>query len=114
MNIEVYLQKIIDVYGYREGRFGVELEDGTRLDFDKGFADFGWHRINDDLVVPFKGKSDVEGFLRTDSNKQLLGENGDPIEGLYVIGDLTDDWKQVDIAWAHAKTAVLHIWTTYL
>ena len=50
----------------------------------------------------------------TDDDSQLLTSTGKPIEGLYVVGDLTNDWKQVDIAWAHAKTAILHLWTTCL
>ncbi|MCH8022723.1 MAG: NAD(P)/FAD-dependent oxidoreductase [Thaumarchaeota archaeon] len=114
MKIKVYESRIVDLYGLREKKFGVVLSDGSRIDFDKGFADFGWYRINKELVESFEPKSDVEGFLMTDGDKQLLNSEGEPVEGLYVVGDLTNDWKQVDIAWAHAKTAVLHLWKTYV
>jgi len=114
MEIPIYESRIADLYGLREKRFGLVLSDGRKIDFDKGFAAFGWYKINKDLVESFKPKSDVEGFLMTDDDRQLLTSKGKPIEGLYVVGDLTNDWKQVDIAWAHAKTAVLHLWKTYL
>ena len=58
---------------------------------------------------------DPEGFVVTDEDCRALAEaTGEPIPGLYCIGDLRNGWNQIPEAWATAERAVIHAWASYL
>lgn len=86
----------------------VHLLGGATARFDVGLLSLGVHRVNSGLARMVGAATTPDGFVKTDGNCEVLGEDGARIEGLFAIGDLrADQWKQVVIAWGDAETAVL-------
>jgi len=98
----------------REHRFGVRFADGSHRSYERGFSALDWYDRHDALPRALGCGFDHEGFVRVDDDCRALSEDGAPIPGLYVIGDLKSGWNQIPEAWASAERAILHAWAQYL
>jgi thioredoxin reductase (NADPH) len=99
----------------REKRFGVRFADGSHRSYDRGFSALGWHDLHSEIPRSLGCRFDPEGFVVTDEDcRALSADTGEPIPGLYCVGDLRNGWNQVPEAWATAERAVIHAWANYL
>lgn len=99
----------------REKRFGVQFADGTHRSYDKGFSALGWYRMNQEIPRELGCRFDPEGFVVTDENCRAIADaTGEPIPGLYCVGDQRNGWNQIPEAWATAERAVIHAYAEYL
>lgn len=101
--------------GLRERKFAVRLDDGRTLTFDRGFSALGWYDLHQELPRSLGCRFDPEGFVVTDEDCRVLdASSGDPIPGLYCIGDQRNGWNQIPEAWATAERAMIHAYGYYL
>ena len=99
----------------REKRLGVRFADGRHKSFDKGFSALSWYDQHDALPRALGCRLDPDGYVVTDEDCRALSEaTGEPIPGLYCVGDLRNGWNQVPEAWASAERAVIHAYAAYL
>jgi len=91
-----------------EGPLVVAFQHGPAREFDKALFALGWHRVNNELARALGAKLDRDGHVVTDAQREVLDERGEPIRGLFAIGDLrAGPWKQIPLAWADAELAVI-------
>jgi thioredoxin reductase (NADPH) len=99
----------------RERRLGVRFADGSHRSYDRGFSALGWYDLHDAIPRALGCRFDPEGFVATDADSRALSaETGEPIPGLYCVGDLKSGWNQIPEAWASAERAVIHAWAEFL
>ena len=91
-----------------EGPLVFHFLEGGRLEVDKALFALGWARVNSDLARSLGARTDEVGHLVTSAEREVLGADGEPIRGLYAIGDVrAGAWKQVPLAWADAEIAII-------
>lgn len=91
-----------------DGALRVAFADGSAARFDKALFALGWHRVESALAVALGARTDEYGHVVTDENREVLGAEGEPIRGLYAVGDVrAGAWKQIPLAWADAEIAVI-------
>jgi thioredoxin reductase (NADPH) len=113
--IPSFPSEIVGLDGLRERRFGVRFADGSHADFDRGFSAVGWYDLHQEIPRSLGCGFDAEGFVRTDEDGRALSlATGDPIPGLYCVGDQRNGWNQIPEAWATAERAVIHAYASYL
>ena len=101
--------------GIREKRFHVRFADGTTLQFDRGFSALGWYEMNQAIPRSLGSRFDADGYVVTDEDCRVLAAaSGEPIPGLYCVGDLRNGWNQIPEAWATAERAIIHAYAAYL
>jgi thioredoxin reductase (NADPH) len=107
--------RIVGYGGLRERRFDVQLEDGSTRSYDRGFSALGWWEMHQAIPRSLGSQFDAEGYVVTDEDCRVLAEGtGEPIPGLYCIGDQRNGWNQIPEAWATAERAVIHAYGYYL
>jgi len=101
--------------GIREKQFGVRFADGSHRTYDRGFSGLGWYDMHDKIPRSLGCRFDTDGYVVTDEDCRAIAEStGEPIPGLYCVGDQRNGWNQIPEAWATAERAVLHAWASYL
>ena len=101
--------------GIREKVFGVRFADGTHRTYERGFSGLGWYDMHDAIPRSLGCRFDPDGFVVTDEDCRAISEStGEPIPGLYCVGDQRNGWNQIPEAWATAERAVIHAWASYL
>ena len=101
--------------GIREKQFHVKLVDGSVRKYDRGFSALGWYEMNKAIPESLGAGFDEEGYVRTDADSRVIAaNNGQPIPGLYCIGDQASGWKQIPEAWATAERAIIHAYAYLL
>ena len=101
--------------GIREKVFGVQFADGTHRTYDRGFSGLGWYDMHDAIPRSLGCRFDSDGYVVTDEDCRAIDDaTGEPIPGLYCIGDQRNGWNQIPEAWATAERAVVHAWAGYL
>jgi len=99
----------------REKRFGVKFADGSHRSYDRGFSALGWYDMHDAIPRSLGCRFDAEGYVVTDEDCRAIADaTGQPIPGLYCVGDLRAGWNQIPEAWATAERAVIHAYAAYL
>jgi thioredoxin reductase (NADPH) len=99
----------------REQRFGVQFADGGHRSYDRGFSALGWYDMHDAIPRSLGCRFDAEGYVVTDEDGRAISEaTGEPMPGLYCVGDLRTGWNQIPEAWAMAERAVIHAYAAYL
>ncbi len=113
--IEVRTAEIAGFDEIREKRFGVRFADGSHASYDKGFSALGWYDMHGAIPRSLGARFDADGYVVTDEDCRVLADaTGEPIPGLYCVGDLRNGWNQIPEAWATAERAVIHAWASYL
>ena len=113
--IPVVTERFAGYAGLRERRFEVQLEGGTTRSYDRGFSALGWYDLHQEVPRALGAQFDEEGYVRTDEDCRVLSAaSGDPIPGLYCIGDQRNGWNQIPEAWATAERAIIHAYGYYL
>jgi thioredoxin reductase (NADPH) len=106
---------ITDFGGIREKLFEVQFADGTTRRYDKGFSALGWYSMHSEIPSSLGSAFDKDGYVRTDEDCRVLAAStGQPIPGLYCVGDLRNGWNQIPEAWATAERAIIHAYAAYL
>ncbi|HEV2317985.1 MAG TPA: NAD(P)/FAD-dependent oxidoreductase [Thermoplasmata archaeon] len=106
---------IVGFDGIREKRWIVKFADGTTAEYDRGFSGLGWYDLHQEIPRSLGARFDNDGFVETDEDCRVLAEStGEPIPGLYCVGDLRNGWNQIPEAWATAERAVIHAYGYYL
>ncbi len=99
----------------REKRFGVKFADGSHRSYEKGFSALGWYELNQAIPRSLGCRFDSEGYVVTDEDCRAISDaTGEPIPGLYCVGDQRNGWNQIPEAWATAERAVIHAYASYL
>jgi len=99
----------------REKRFGVKFADGSHRSYERGFSALGWYDMHQAIPRSLGCRFDSEGSVVTDEDCRAISDaTGEPIPGLYVIGDLRNGWNQIPEAWATAERAIIHAYAYYL
>ncbi len=99
----------------REKRFGVRFADGSHRSYDRGFSALGWYDRHEAIPRALGCRFDRDGYVVTDEDCRALSDpSGDPIPGLYCVGDQRNGWNQIPEAWATAERAVIHAYAEYL
>jgi thioredoxin reductase (NADPH) len=99
----------------REKRFGVKFADGSHRSYEKGFSALGWYELHQKIPRSLGCRFDAEGYVVTDEDCRAISDGtGEPIPGLYCIGDQRNGWNQIPEAWATAERAVIHAYAEYL
>ena len=99
----------------REHRFGVRFADGSHRSYDRGFSALGWFDMHQAIPRSLGCRFDVDGFVVTDEDCRAIADaTGEPIPGLYAVGDLRNGWNQIPEAWATAERAIIHAYASYL
>ena len=99
----------------REKRFGVQFADGSHRSYEKGFSALGWHDLHQEIPRSLGCRFDPEGSVVTDEDcRAISDQSGQPIPGLYCVGDQRNGWNQIPEAWATAERAVIHAYAEYL
>lgn len=101
--------------GIREKLFGVRFADGSHRTYDRGFSALGWYDMHDAIPRSLGCRFDADGYVVTDEDCRAIADaTGEPIPGLYCVGDQRNGWNQIPEAWATAERAVIHAWASYL
>ena len=101
--------------GLREKQFGVRFADGSHRVYDRGFSGLGWYDMHDRIPRSLGCRFDADGYVVTDEDcRAIAAATGEPIPGLYCVGDQRNGWNQIPEAWATAERAVIHAWASYL
>jgi thioredoxin reductase len=101
--------------GLQEDRVRLEFDDGSTEEFDKAWVSLGWYKVNNELARQLGARIDRDGYVPTTEDCEALGEDGAPLERLFVIGDLrAETWKQVPIALGDAESAIIHAFAARL
>jgi len=99
----------------REKQFGVRFADGSHRVYDRGFSGLGWYDMHDRIPRSLGCRFDADGYVVTDEDCRAIAEaTGEPIPGLYCVGDQRNGWNQIPEAWATAERAVIHAWASFL
>jgi thioredoxin reductase (NADPH) len=107
--------EMVEFDGIREKVFGVRFADGSHRTYERGFSGLGWYDMHDTIPRSLGCRFDADGFVVTDEDCRALADaTGEPIPGLYCIGDQRNGWNQIPEAWATAERAVVHAWASYL
>lgn len=115
LGITHHASEIVGFDGIREKRFHVRFADGSVRQYDKGFSALGWWTMNDPIPRALGARFDRDGYVVTDEDCRVIsGSTGEPIPGLYCVGDLRNGWNQIPEAWATAERAVIHAYSAYL
>jgi thioredoxin reductase (NADPH) len=102
--------RMVGFDGIREKLFTVKFADGTTRTFDRGFSGLGWYDMHNHLPQALGAAFDADGYVKTDEDCRVLSrESGQPIPGLYCVGDLRSGWNQIPEAWAMAERAVIDV-----
>jgi len=108
----------LEIVGFdeiRERRFGVKFSDGSHRSYDRGFSALPWYDQHAAFPRALGCRFDAEGSVVTDEDCRALAEStGEPIPGLYCVGDQRNGWNQIPEAWATAERAVIHAYGYYL
>ena len=112
--VEVINERITGLFGLDGDFLGVEFEDGSKRQFESGMVALGLFKINNELAVALDGQLDEDGYVVTDEDCRVLDGSGNPIEGLYAVGDVRNDWNQIPIGFGDAERAVIHAYSYYL
>ena len=113
--IPYFTSEMVGFDGLREKQFGVRFADGSHRVYDRGFSGLGWYDMHDRLPRSLGCRFDADGYVVTDEDCRAIAEaTGEPIPGLYCIGDQRNGWNQIPEAWATAERAVIHAWASYL
>ncbi len=113
-NVRSFDSEMVGFDEIREKRFGVRFADGSHRSYDRGFSALGWYDQHAAIPRSLGCAFDPDGFVRTDDDARALSaETGEPIPGLYCVGDLRNGWKQIPEAWSYAERAVIHAWAEY-
>jgi thioredoxin reductase (NADPH) len=114
-NIGHFDQEIAGFDEIREQRFGVRFADASHRSYDRGFSALGWYDMHQALPRSLGCRFDADGYVVTDEDCRALAEtSGEPIPGLYCIGDQRNGWNQIPEAWATAERAVIHAYAEFL
>lgn len=106
--IPVVAEAMASLGGLREQRFEVTFTDGVTRQFDRGFSALGWYEMNQAIPRSLGCAFDADGYVVTDEDcRALSAESGEPIPGLYCVGDQRNGWNQIPEAWATAERAVI-------
>jgi thioredoxin reductase (NADPH) len=107
--------EMIGFDGIREKLFEVRFADGSRRTYDRGFSGLGWYDMHDTIPRSLGCRFDADGYVVTDDDCRAIADaTGEPIPGLYCVGDQRNGWNQIPEAWATAERAVIHAWASYL
>ncbi len=107
--------EMVDFDEIREKRFGVQFADGSHQSFDRGFSALGWYDMHPAFPRALGCRFDPEGYVVTDEDCRAIADaSGEPIPGLYCVGDQRRGWNQIPEAWASAERAVIHAYAEYL
>ena len=99
----------------REKRFGVKFADGSHRSYDRGFSALGWYDMHAEIPRSLGCRFDPDGYVVTDEDCRALADaSGEPIPGVYCVGDQRNGWNQIPEAWATAERAVVHAYAWYL
>lgn len=109
--VEIVTTKIASLFGLDDDVLGVKFADGSEKKFETGMSALGVYRINNELAALLGGKLDEEGYVVIDSDSRVIDNSGNPIEGLYAAGDVTNDWNQIPIGFGHAERAAIHAYS---
>ncbi len=113
--IDVVESAIVGFDEVREKRFGVRFADGSHRSYDKGFSALGWYDMHSAIPRSLGCRFDPDGYVVTDEDCRAIADaTGEPIPGLYCVGDLRNGWNQIPEAWATAERAVIHAYAEYL
>lgn len=107
--LEVVDKTITGLSGHREDELTIEYADGSDQTFDVGFVSMGWQQVNNELAVQLDAAIDDEGYVETTGDCEVVDGDGEPLEGVYCIGDLRSEvWNQIPIHFGDAETVVIH------
>jgi len=107
--------EMVEFDGIREKKFGVRFADGSHRTYDRGFSGLGWYDMHQAIPRSLGCRFDADGYVVTDEDCRAIAEGtGEPIPGLYCVGDQRNGWNQIPEAWATAERAVIHAWASYL
>jgi thioredoxin reductase (NADPH) len=113
--IAVHEPEMVGFDGIREKRWAVRFADGSTREYERGFSALGWYDMHAELPRSLGARFDAEGYVVTDEDCRVLSDRtGEPIPGLYCIGDLRNGWNQIPEAWATAERAIVHAYAEYL
>jgi thioredoxin reductase (NADPH) len=113
--VPVVTTEMVGFDGIREKVFGVRFADGSRRTYDRGFSALGWYDMHDAIPRTLGCRFDADGYVVTDEDCRAIADaTGEPIPGLYCVGDQRNGWNQIPEAWATAERAVVHAWASYL
>jgi len=99
----------------REKRFGVRFADGSHRSYAKGFSALGWYDMHQEIPRSLGCRFDPEGYVVTDEDSRAISDaTGEPIPGLYCVGDQRNGWNQIPEGWATAERAIIHAYAAYL
>jgi thioredoxin reductase (NADPH) len=112
--VDVVTTEIANLFGLDDDVLGLKFTDGSERKYEAGMSALGVYRINNELATRLGGKLDSGGYVVIDSDSRVLDHSGDPIEGLYAAGDVTNDWNQIPIGFGHAERAVINAYGFYL
>ena len=113
--IEPFEPAIVGFDEIREKRFGVRFADGSHRSYDRGFSALGWYDMHGTIPASLGCRFDPEGYVVTDEDcRAIAAATGEPIPGLYCVGDLRNGWNQIPEAWATAERAVIHAYAEVL
>jgi thioredoxin reductase (NADPH) len=107
--------EVVGFDGIREKLFGVQFADGSHRTYERGFSGLGWYDMHDAIPRSLGCRFDTDGYVVTDEDCRAIADaTGEPIPGLYCVGDQRNGWNQIPEAWATAERAVIHAWASYL
>jgi thioredoxin reductase (NADPH) len=113
--IEHFEPAIVGFDEIREKRFGVRFADSSHRSYDRGFSALGWYDMHGAIPTALGCRFDPDGYVVTDEDCRAIAiSTGEPIPGLYCIGDLHSGWNQIPEAWATAERAVIHAYAEVL
>jgi len=113
--IDAVTSEMVGFDEIREKRFGVKFADGSHRSYDRGFSALGWHDMHQEIPRSLGCRFDRDGYVVTDEDCRAISDaTGEPIPGLYCVGDQRNGWNQIPEAWATAERAVIHAWASYL
>lgn len=113
-NLQVITEEIRSLFGVEDKVFGVRLSGGSEMAFGIAFSALGFYKVNNDLAVMLGGQIDESGYIVVDGDGRVLDNRDRPIAGLYAVGDVTQNWKQLIAGFGDTDRAVLHAWSEYL
>jgi thioredoxin reductase (NADPH) len=114
IGVTVVKDKIEDLFGFKENIFGVRLEGGEEMRFDRAFSGLGLYKMNNDLAVQLGAKLDDEGYVLIDDDSRIIEKDDKPIPGAYSVGDISYNWNQIVVGFGDAERAVIHAFVKYL
>lgn len=106
--IDVVQAEIKELFGIERNIIGMRFEDGVQREFEKAVMALGFYRVKNELPLQIGAHVDTHGFIIVDDDCRVHRKNGRAIPGLYAVGDITSNWKQIPVGWGDAEKAVLH------